>query len=200
MLDMTLTFGSNFFHKMNFSNGELRLKTLDKSRGDLLLIHRWLSDEKVIETFGGRDNKRSLKDVEKEFIINKFDTPAIIFYREKPVGFIELFAFDEEQNISHGLQKEELQVLCVDIVIGEITMQNKGIGRQAIIEILKNAFEKHQATKVVLDTLPWHFGAIKCYENCGFKITRTLKDHNVYEGELIDNIFMEINREEFDRS
>ena len=121
----------------------------------------------------------------------------MIYYKNKPVGFIDVFKFSSETNIRHGLSENEKEVFSFDIVVGETRFQNKGIGSTSVTKLLQMLFIEKTANKVVLDTYVWHEQAIHCYEKCGFRITRILKNHEKYEGKEADDVFMEITKQEY---
>ena len=58
--------------------------------------------------------------------------------------------------------------------------RGKGIGREAIKELLGLAFEKWGMERVYLNVLSYNTGAIRLYERCGF----------VYEGEFVGHLYV----------
>ena len=159
---------------------------------DLIKIHQWLNLDIILEYFGGRDRDRpSIEDIENEYGPQHNPNLLMIYYMNKPVGFIDVFEFSNETNIRHGLSENEKDVFSFDIVVGEFEVQNKGIGSTALNLLLQLLFIEKSANKVVLDTYVWHKQAIRCYEKCGFRITRILKNHEKYEGKGADVVFME---------
>ncbi len=164
---------------------------------DLDKIHKWLNCEDILKYFGGRDKKISFKEVTEEYSPKNNPNVLMILIDNKTIGFIDIFPFSAKTNLKHGLDKNETDIYCFDIVLGETEYHNKGFGRRAVNAVLKVLFNKKNAEKVVLDTYNWHKQAIKCYEKCGFRVTRILKDHDVYEGKKVDDVFMEITKEEY---
>lgn len=165
---------------------------------DLIKIHQWLNLDIILKYFGGRDHDRpSIEDIENEYGSQNNPNVLMIYYKNKPVGFIDVFEFSSETNIRHGLSENEKEVFSFDIVIGETRVQNKGIGSAALNELLQILFFEKAANKVVLDTYVWHKQAIRCYEKCGFRITRILKNHEKYEGKEADDVFMELTKKEY---
>jgi aminoglycoside 6'-N-acetyltransferase len=164
---------------------------------DLDAIYRWLTDERILQYFGGRDRVRSLADIQTEFAPNSYGGPLMILHERKPVGFLDIFQFTDDQKTRHGISAALDPVWAFDIVIGEVNSQNKGIGRQAIEMVLQILFESLDAQRVVLDTYTWNARAIRCYERCGFTITRVLHNHELYEGSPADDVFMEFDRKAY---
>jgi aminoglycoside 6'-N-acetyltransferase len=121
----------------------------------------------------------------------------MILHEHQPVGFLDIFQFTDEQKARHGISEALDPVWAFDIVIGEVNSQNKGIGRQTIGMVLPVLFGSLHAQRVVLDTYTWNARAIRCYERCGFTITRVLHNHELYEGSPADDVFMEIDRKTY---
>lgn len=167
-------------------------------QNDLTEIYRWLNSEIIMKYFGGRDHEKpSIEEIEKEYGPQNNPNLLMIYYRNRPVGFIDIFEFSNETNIRHGLSENDKKVLSFDIVVGEVEFHNIGIGSTALNMLLHKLFFEKAANKVVLDTYVWHKQAIRCYEKCGFRATRILKDHDVYEGKKADDVFMEISKDEY---
>lgn len=180
------------------NKNDLILKAAEQS--DLKYIHQWLNSEIILKYFGGRDHERpSIEDIESEFSPQNNANILMIYFRKKPVGFIDVFEFTKETNVRHGLNDNEKKVFSFDIVVGEVDFQNIGIGSAALNVLLHILFNEKAAARVVLDTYIWHKQAIRCYEKCGFRITRILKDHDIYEGKKADDVFMEITRDEYSK-
>jgi RimJ/RimL family protein N-acetyltransferase len=53
-------------------------------------------------------------------------------------------------------------------LIGEENFKDKGIGTQALKEILRIGFEDFKFEKILLRVFDFNHRAIKCYENAGF--------------------------------
>lgn len=182
---------------MKIEKGNLCLRTLQPQGNDFDVIYRWLTDERILKYFDARDRVRSRADIQAEFAPNAYEGPLMILYEQRPIGFIDIFQFTKSQKERHGISGAANPVWAFDIVIGEIDYQGQGIGRRAITMVLRVLFESLHAKKVVLDTYTWNIRAIRCYEHCGFTITRVLPEHDLYEGSLVDDVFMEIDRTTF---
>ncbi len=175
--------------------GKLILKSA--SIEDLDKIHKWLNCDDILKFFGGRDKKMSRNEIEDEYSPENNPNVLMIIVDNKPMGFIDIFKFSSKNNIDHGLQEDETDIYSFDILIGELEYQNKGYGGKAVDEALSLLFNEKGVSKVVLDTYLWHKQAIRCYEKCGFKVTRVLMDHDIYEGQKVDDVFMEITKEDY---
>ena len=182
---------------MRLENGKLCLRALELESNDLDRIYRWLTGDAILTFFSGRDRIRSRADVQAEFAPNAYGGPLMIEYERQVIGFLDICPFTVEQKIRHGLADAPDPVWAFDIVIGEVALHNRGIGRQIIRMILPVLFDQFHAQRVVLDTYPWNARAIRCYEHCGFKVTRVLPQHELYEGSSVDAVLMEIDRAPF---
>jgi aminoglycoside 6'-N-acetyltransferase len=182
---------------MKIEKGMLCLRTLQPEGDDFKTIYRWLTDERILQYFDGRDRVRSHADIQAEFAPNSYDGPLMILHEHRPVGFLDIFPFTDDQKTRHGIAEALDPVWAFDIVIGEVNSQNKGIGRQAVGMVLQIFFESLHAQRVVLDTYTLNARAIRCYERCGFTITRMLYNHELYEGAPAADVFMEIDRKTY---
>ncbi|MBN1649148.1 MAG: GNAT family N-acetyltransferase [Spirochaetales bacterium] len=174
------------------------IKLIPAEQDDMQYIYKWLNYENILQYFGGRDRKRpSVEDIENEFGPGKNGNVLMIWFKNRPVGFVDVFEFTKETNVRHGLPADEQGVISFDIVVGETGLQNSGIGSAAVNILLHLLFAEKNAQKVVLDTYTWHRQAIRCYEKCGFRVMRILKNHEIYEGKQTDDVFMEITKEDY---
>ncbi|MBN1412990.1 MAG: GNAT family N-acetyltransferase [Spirochaetales bacterium] len=161
------------------------------------IIHKWLTDTETLKFYGGRDKKYSPEFIRREFGGDNNKNSYIIYYDDKPIGFLKYGKFDRQALTRHGLDEEEKNVFYIDILIGEKIFRNRGLGQRSVNLVLDYLFSIREASKVVLDTYVWHKQAIRCYEKCGLKTTRILKAHEIYEGNETDVVFMEISHEEY---
>lgn len=104
---------------------------------------------------------------------------------DKVVGHAEIY---------HETQKRAK--LC-RILIGDPNLRGKGLGQQVISKLLNIAFEDMGYSVVHLNVYDWNMGAIKCYENCGFKINPTTTSDMTVGGEVWTALNMSINKEQW---
>lgn len=75
------------------------------------------------------------------------------------------------------------------------TLYSKGIGTKVTKTVIRYAFTELNISTIELVVLEFNRRAIKCYENCGFKQVETLKNNLEVDGELFDDIRMEIKKD-----
>lgn len=104
----------------------------------------------------------------------------------------EFFCFlDSDNNVvaySRFVQKQHCFVMGVGI---SPNLTGQGLGSEIILQSIEKLKEKFADVKVVLEVRSWNKRAIKCYQKCGFKITKieNKKDHS---GQVCEFVFMEI--------
>ncbi len=101
----------------------------------------------------------------------KKDTPNVFVYKilltdtNKFIGTIELRETNKNNKIGRVCR----------FLIGEENIRGKGIGTQALKEILKIGFQDLKFEKITLAVFDFNYSAIKCYENVGFTKRKTFK-------------------------
>jgi RimJ/RimL family protein N-acetyltransferase len=82
------------------------------------------------------------------------------------------------RNISLIHKNAELQIR-----IGEIEYQNKGLGREAINLLIQYAFNDLNLSRVFLHVFSDNLRAVKTYEHCGFEIEGLMRNAAYIDGE-----------------
>ena len=100
----------------------------------------------------------------------------MIEYDNIPVGIIQYQLINDENKKLYNITIDNCYE--IDIFIGEVKLHNKGIGRDSINIIANYLFQKKKANLLVMCPLKENKNAIKCYENCGFKIKDFFKTEN----------------------
>lgn len=83
------------------------------------------------------------------------------------------------------------------IMIGEVELQNQGLGTDAIITMLGLAFDELNLERVCLIADVRNVRAIRCYEKCGFKHEGVMRHARFKGGQYIDDVVMSILKEEW---
>ena len=86
-------------------------------------------------------------------------------------------------DISHLNLKNKSARLC-RILIANEQDRSKGYGRQVIQALLKICFEELELHRVDLGVFEYNKAAIRCYQNCGFRIEGTFRESFVIENEF----------------
>ncbi|WP_096186525.1 GNAT family N-acetyltransferase [Evansella halocellulosilytica] len=169
---------------MLFQNGHLSVRTL--KREDNQLLAKWLSDQKVLKYYEGRDNPFDLEKVNETFYYRNDDvTGCLVKYNREPIGYIQYYSLDKETRKTYGYD-ETGTIYGIDQFIGEVDYWNKGIGQLLVTSMVDYLVNVHQAEKVVMDPQTWNERAIRCYEKCGFEKVKMLPEHEYHEGKYRD--------------
>lgn len=176
---------------VDIREGSIRIRTLTEE--DFSLMLKWLTDERVLEFYGGRDKRYTLETLKEHYTKPWKDEVirVIIEYCGKPVGYGQIYKIYDELYDDYHYQKSNEIVYGMDQFIGEVDYWNKGIGTmytKLIFNFLKN--EKN-ADAVILDPHKNNIRAIKMYQKAGFRIIEDLSEHELHEGKKEDCYLME---------
>lgn len=162
----------------------LKIRPLHEEDAPLLV--KWLSDERVLQHYEGRDRPHDQKLVQENFYPAEDDASRCLFlYDDTPIGYGQYYLLDEEMKQEYGLDLTSV-IYGMDQFIGEPDYWNKGIGTLIVQTLLSHLAEKLGAKMVVLDPQAWNTRAIRCYEKCGFHKVKWLPQHEWHEGSMRD--------------
>lgn len=171
------------------TTGELTIRSLEHS--DRQFLVKWLSDNKVLEYYEGRDNIYDENRVEKKFYTGSKKTRCIIEYADGPIGYLQFYRIGEEQYEEYGYTDIHSIIYGTDQFIGETNYWGQGIGTMLMKEIVNFLLTEMNVQNVVLDPQCGNKRAIACYEKSGFKKVKVLSNHELHEGSLRDCWLME---------
>lgn len=176
---------------MNIIEDKIRIRDLNEK--DFSYLYKWLTDERVLAFYGGRDKKYTLETVKehytetwKEEVIR-----VIIEYQEKPIGYGQIYKMYDELYTDYHYPKSKEIVYGMDQFIGEVEYWNQGIGTKYIKMIFKFLKQERNADAVILDPHKNNLRAIRAYQKVGFRIIEDLKEHELHEGKKEDCYLME---------
>ncbi|WP_456275791.1 GNAT family N-acetyltransferase [Bacillus sp. AK128] len=154
---------------------------------DAKLLAGWLSDERVLQYYEGRDRVFNLQLVKEKFFHkeNEMIYRNIILFEDTPIGYIQYYPLPVQEKMDfdyHG----EATVFGMDQFIGEVDYWNKGIGTNLVTMMVQYLTNEMRADKIVMDPQTWNERAIRCYEKCGFIKKKLLPKHEWHEGEYRD--------------
>ena len=171
------------------------IRKMKDEESDYKLLTKWLSDEHILEFYQGRDNPSNINQIiEKYGPRTKEDsrvTPCIIEFSGEAIGYIQYYTIDKDEMVEYGYEDNEA-IYAMDLFIGEIGFQNKGIGEKVIKSLVSYLKIKKCADRIVIDPRIVNKRAIRCYEKCGFIEKKVLERHELHEGVHWDNLLMEI--------
>ncbi|MBO4775571.1 MAG: GNAT family N-acetyltransferase [Lachnospiraceae bacterium] len=151
-------------------------------------IIRWRNSDYVRSRF--IDQRLFTKESHEYWLKNFVETGKvaqfIILLDDEPVGSVYLRDIDnDEKSAEYG------------IFIGEESARGKHVGTKAAKLILSYAFNELKLDKIFLRVYKDNPGAIKSYENAGFKKNGRSEDVEV-NGEVREVIFMELEKKDFE--
>jgi aminoglycoside 6'-N-acetyltransferase len=182
--------------KMIIKNDKIMIRQMQDEMHDYQLMAKWLTDEKILEFYEGRDNpfplERIIETYKPQVIGDDPVIPCLIYYEELPIGYIQYCLLDNlsERDRQAYCMDETNNVYAIDLFIGEANYWNQGIGTKILSALINYIFEELQADKIVIDPHLRNTRAIRCYEKCGFEKVKILPKHELHEGKYQDSWLM----------
>ena len=176
---------------IDIKKDDIRIRSLTDE--DFPLLLKWLTDDRVLEFYEGRDKKYTLEQIKEHFSQEWEDEifRVIIEYQDKPIGYGQIYKmYDELYDDYHYPRSSEI-VYGMDQFIGEPEYWSKGIGNKytkMIFDLLK---KKRNVDAVILDPHQNNIRAIRMYQKAGFRIIEDLPKHEFHEGKKEDCYLME---------
>lgn len=159
---------------------------MEDSPQDYELLARWLTDERVLAFYEGRDRPFTLQMVKEKFasrvLAGEGIVACIMEYVCRPIGYLQFYPADPAEYEFEGRGK----VFALDLFIGEPDEWNRGFGTRFLQLLLGYLFEQHGADWVILDPHIDNVRAIRAYEKSGFRKIKVLKQHELHEGCMVD--------------
>ncbi len=158
---------------------------MQDTANDYALVSAWLTDERVLAFYEGRDNPFPLEKVKAKYAPRVLSedgvTPCIMEYEGHPVGYLQFYLADpaEYQFEEHGM------VYALDLFIGSPHDWGRGLGTGFIRLLLERLFEDKGARWVIIDPHVDNLRAIRAYEKCGFRKIKLLHAHELHEGSYV---------------
>ena len=176
---------------MTADPGDVRIR--DMTEADLEHMLRWLTDERVLTYYDGRDTHYDAVSIREDYMdpLPPDSYRKIAEYRGVPVGYIQIFFADEELREEYSYSGEG-RAYAADMFIGEADQWNMGIGTAVMKELCRWLREDRRADAVILDPRKNNPRAIHMYGKCGFRQIGELPGHELHEGELCDCVLMEL--------
>ena len=175
---------------MRIENGDIIIRELEKR--DFPTLLKWLTDERVLAYYGGRDIKYTLNSLIVHYG-RKFDDGfrMIIEYKNFSVGYGQVYRVRGEAFQEYDYPDTDRVVYAMDQFIGEPEFWNQGIGT-AYVNLLCTYMKNCRAAEVmILDPHTDNKRAVRAYQKAGFKIVKLLPEHELFEGKMEDCWLME---------
>ncbi|MBR3105441.1 MAG: GNAT family N-acetyltransferase [Lachnospiraceae bacterium] len=168
------------------------IRIRDLTEADLTIMLKWLTDDRVLEYYEGRDVRFTMDTLAEHFLEEIPDGfRVIIEYEDQPVGYGQAYQLSEEMFEEYDYPDNGKVVYAIDQFIGEPDYWNRGIGSeflQMMAIYLKNS---KGADGILLDPHQNNLRAIRAYEKAGFRILKSLPEHELFEGKKEDCWLME---------
>ena len=176
---------------MDIVNDNLRIRTLTEK--DFPLMLKWLTDDRVLQFYGGRDKKHTLETLKEHYTEPWEDEVirVIIEYNGQPIGYGQIYKMYDELYDDYQYPRSNEIVYGMDQFIGEVDYWSKGIGTKYTRMIFDFLKEERNVDAVILDPHQDNLRAIKMYQKAGFRIIEDLPEHELHEGKKEDCYLME---------
>ena len=164
----------------------------DLTADDLPLLLKWLTDERVLAYYEGRDVRFTMDSLAAHFLEEIPGGFRVIFeYGNIPVGYGQAYRLSGASFEEYGYPDTGRVVYAMDQFIGEPDWWNKGIGT-SFLKLMAEYLKKEKAAGILLlDPHKNNFRAIRAYEKAGFRIIGSLPEHELFEGKKEDCWLME---------
>ena len=175
------------------------MRYFEKIKGDRLylspmnpddkeLYTKWMNDKAVSENLGSYFRMISLISEEKwiEKAVNDYNFAIVLRDDDRLIGNVSLMEVD---NVN--------QTTTLGIFIGENDDRNKGYGKEAIKLILNYGFNTLNLNNIMLSVYSFNERAFNTYKKIGFKKIGVRRNSVYRDGQVYDEIFMDILKDEF---
>ena len=184
-------------HTPFIEDGEIAIRRMRDELSDYHLMARWLTDERVLEFYEGRDNPHDLTKIQEKYSPRVMGVeqviPCILLYQDRPIGYIQYYPLAAQQVLWRYLDSAQ-GVYSLDLFIGEAHLWDQGIGTRAVSAMTRYLFEGLDAQRVTIDPRVSNHRAVRCYEKAGFRKIRLLPRQELHEGEHWDCWLMVMER------
>ncbi len=181
--------------------GDLLVRRLRDDPHDYRLMARWLTDERVIQFYHGRDNPYPYQRVVQKYGPRaRGEDPesvvaCIIELAGRAIGYIQYCPAVAE---AYELE-DAADTYAIDMFIGEPELWGTGVGSAALSALVYYIFEELGARRVVIDPHVDNQRAVRAYQKCGFRKVKLLPAHELHEGVWRDCWLMAIERPQASR-
>ena len=171
-------------------DGDILIREFAES--DLPAMLKWLTDERVLEYYKGRDARLTM-DLLAEQYLEAFPDGfrTILEFRGRPVGYGQAYRLSGGMFLEYDYPDNGKTVYAMDQFIGEPAYWNRGIGTAYLRSMLSYLKDSKAAETVLLDPHKDNYRAVRAYEKAGFRIIGSLPEHEWFEGKKVDCWLME---------
>lgn len=157
------------------NNNNIVLRRLLDNDAEYRILEKWYQEKEIYSHFEQR--KLTYNEIKDKYLPRTLNNTLIpvfmIEYNNQPIGIIQYQLINEDNKKLYNINSNKCYE--IDIFIGELELHNKGLGKRSINLLSKYLFDKKKADMLVMCPLKNNISAIRCYENCGFKILNDFK-------------------------
>lgn len=166
---------------------------------DVSHLVRWLSDERVLYFYGGRDQSFDEERVRATYLTPPSETMlrCIVEWEGTPIGYIQMYRLDTDTLRKYGYPSD-VGVWRMDQFIGEPDYWNRGIGTCLVQAGVEYLVAEKGAEIIAMEPQVRNSRAIRCYEKCGFHKAQLLPRHEKHEGSWQHCWLMEYDRKDWE--
>ena len=175
---------------MRIEDGKITIR--DFSESDLPLMLKWLTDDRVLEYYEGRDARFTMETLSEHYLEELPDGfRVIIEYRNVPIGYGQIYQLSGDLFDEYDYPDDGRVVFAMDQFIGEPDYWNQGIGT-AFLQMMASYLKTCTAAdRILLDPHKNNPRAVRAYQKAGFRIVKSLPEHELHEGKKEDCWLME---------
>lgn len=175
---------------MKIESGLIRIRDFDEN--DLPHMLKWLTDDRVLEYYEGRDVRFTMDTLAAHFLEEIPDGfRVIIEYEDRPIGYGQVYQLSGEMFDEYGYPDEGRIVFAMDQFIGDPGYWDRGIGTAFLQMMASYLKTSKNADRILLDPRKSNGRAIRAYQKAGFSIIGSLPAHELHEGKKEDCWLME---------
>lgn len=155
----------------------------------------WLSDERLLEFYEGRDTRWTESDVMLHFF-GRPDHDAeflrvVMLLDGEAIGYGQIYRLYGEMYDEYHYPDFGDVVYAMDQFIGDPELWDIGIGTRYVRMVVEWLAQKRKAAAVLVDPRKANKRAVRCYQKAGFEIKEDLPAHELHEGKFEDCYLME---------
>lgn len=157
---------------------------------DVPAMARWMSDERILQFYGGRDAPLDEAAVRAKYLGRQGPLLQACWVESadgQPMGYAQYYRLTGDEAVAYGWESAEL-VWGIDVFL-DPAWWNRGVGTRLMQTLLAHLCAVG-AECVVVDPRVDNPRAVRSYEKAGFRTIRRLAQHEWHEGRWHDSYLM----------
>jgi len=156
------------------------------------LMARWLSDPRLLEYYGGRDDPQTDETIRTENIQKGGQENFIVMSGDEAIGYLQFYLVHPKWMDVYGFESDEAaSVFGMDVFVGDLETWGTGFGSRMVAGAAGYLVGDRGATRIFLDPYVSDTRAIRAYEKAGFKKVCIVPQKELHEGTWQDAWLME---------